>query len=182
MKKFIDNSVAIVGVLTIMLVTFGITFAWFVSTRESSNEDLIASGKLEIVYDKGEDVQGELIPSSNKDVGINTSVTISKTQTSVNGLATISLTIDTLPLELRTDALNWEVYRNGENTPYQTGNFANVNEGDVINIVEDYEVTTSDTIFTLYLWLDGTKAGNEVMGKTFEGHLSASAYSKGTLE
>ena len=30
MKKFIDNSVAIVGVLTIMLVTFGITFAWFV--------------------------------------------------------------------------------------------------------------------------------------------------------
>lgn len=182
MKKFIDNSVAIVSVLTIMLITFGATFAWYTSTRESTNEDLIKSGKLDIVYDKGEDVEGELIPSSSKDVGIKTSVTIRKTETSVNGLATMSLVIDTLPLELRSDALNWEVYRNGETSPYKTGNFANVDEGDTINIVEDYELTTSDTVFTLYIWLDGTKAGNEVMGKSFEGHLTASAYSKGKLE
>ncbi len=184
MKKIIDGAVAVVAVITIMVLTFGATYAWFISSTKTDNVDLVKSGKLDIVYNKGNDVvDGELVPSSSKDVGIKTSVTIRRTEDSVNGLATITLHLDEFPEVLKTSALKWEVYQNinGETTLYKQGDFRSATQGGTIDIVTDYQVATSDTIFTLYIWLDGSGVGNEVIGATFKGHLTSSAYSKGKL-
>ena len=93
MQKVINTSITILIVITICLVTFSITYAWFVSSQLSNVVNSATSGKLEVIYDKGQDVNGTLRPSSSKENGLTASVKIKKTSTSVDGLGTVTLNV-----------------------------------------------------------------------------------------
>lgn len=178
MNKFINNFIYILIVITLCLVTFGITYAWFIMSRTSNNVNATSSGSLQIVYDKGQDVHGMLYPTTSKDNGLKASVSISQTSTSIQGLATISLNITTIDAELAISALKWELYANDGSNPVSTGNFANTTASSVINLVENYELSTTNTKFDLYIWLDGNESSNDVINKSFGAYISASAVNK----
>ena len=181
MQKFINASITIVIVVTLCLVTFSVTYAWFqtaILTDELQN--VSESGKLDIIYETGEIIteeDGNLIPSLNKDNGLSATLRIRKSTTSVDALGTISLVIDDVDPELLISGLKWEVYKSGQVEPYSKGTFNERQNGDTIDMVLDCQLTTSDTEFTVYIWLSGDETDNSVMNKNFKAHIVASARS-----
>lgn len=178
MNKFINNFIYILIVITLCLLTFGITYAWFIMSRTSNNVNAASSGNLQIIYDKGQDVLGTLYPTNSKDNGLKATVTIRQTEASIQGLATINLNISTIDKELAISALKWELYANGSDVPINTGDFSNTSSSDVIKLVEDYQLSTVDTKFDLYIWLNGNESGNNVINKSFGAYISAIAVNK----
>ncbi len=196
MKRIIDGSVAIVAVLTIIAITFGGTYAFLIASSSSASEDLVKSGKLELVYSNAGGTLAStsgntLIPVSSKDESnLNTYVTLKKADTSASGVANVKLNIDNLPSGLTSKALKslrWEVYKDSDTTPYKQGTFEGASTTSPITLVENYRVTATQTKFTLYVWLDGAGCDGDaacekaVIGLSIGAHLSVDATSKGTF-
>ena len=160
--------------IAIIIAVTGVTYA-FVSTKQStSNEDLIKSGKLEINY-TGQIMSSKLIPSLNKDKGLYAKVTMNLATDSLGAPVMLYLTPTTLPTALKISALKWEVYVNDATEPLTTGDFSTATANTAIQLLDTgYTLTTTATIFHIYVWLDGALTGNEVANQTFEAKINAS--------
>lgn len=178
MDKKINNIISFIIVVTICLVTFSITYAWFTSVKETDIINPNSSGNIDIVYDKGQDIVGSLVPSSNKDKGLSTSVRMKQTENSVDSLATVSLKINTIDPELAISGLKWEIYMNENVSPLATGDFSGKVSEETINLVEDYNLTTTETTFKVYIWLNGNEIDNSVINKKFDAYIYATAKNK----
>lgn len=178
MNKTINIFIVLLIVLTMCLVTFSVTYAWFVTTQSTNNVSGATSGKLEIIYDKGQDVTGTLRPSSSKENGLMATVKIRQSATSVNGLGTITLNVVNIAPELAVNGLKWELYKDSSSSPISTGTFNGVTSKSQIDLIKDTPLTTTDTKFTLYIWLNGSEVNNSVMNKSFSAYISATARSK----
>ena len=178
MQRIINNIIVILIVLTICLVTFSITYAWFTTSQSVNKVNAASSGKLEIIYDKGQDVNGTLRPSISKESGLVASVKIRQASNSVDGLATVTLNIVNIDSALSVSGLKWELYKNSDNTSIANGTFEGITSNSEMNLIEDYLLTTTDTTFTLYIWLNGSEVDNSVMNKSFSAYISATARSK----
>ena len=61
-------------------------------------------------------------------------------------------------------------------TSGKSGNFASNNQGDVITLASNQEITSTTTSFQLYIWIDGNKDNpSKMMNQTFKFVLSADA-------
>lgn len=178
MQKIINNSIIVLIVITICLVTFSVTYAWFISSQSTDNVNASTSGKLEIIYDKGQDVNGTLRPSSSKETGLSATVKIKQSLNSVSGLGTVTLNVVNIDPALAVKGLKWELYKDSDVSPIANGTFEGVTSNSQIDLVKDYLLTTTDTTFTLYIWLNGNEVDNSVMNKTFSAYISATARSK----
>lgn len=178
MNKTINIIIVLLIVLTICLVTFSVTYAWFVTTQSTNTISGSTSGKLEIIYDKGQDVTGTLKPSSSKENGLMATVKIRQSATSVNGLGTITLNVVSIAPELAINGLKWELYKDSSSSPISKGTFNGVTSKSQIDLIKDTPLTTTDTKFTLYIWLNGSEVNNSVMNKSFSAYISATARSK----
>lgn len=178
MNKTINIIIVLLIVLTICLVTFSVTYAWFVTTQSTNTVSGATSGKLEIIYDKGQDVTGTLKPSSSKENGLMATVKIRQSATSVNGLGTITLNVVSIAPELAINGLKWELYKDSSSSPISKGTFNGVTSNSQIDLIKDTPLTTTDTKFTLYIWLNGSEVNNSVMNKSFSAYISATARSK----
>lgn len=175
-KKLINYIITIIIVITLILITFSITYSWFLVSHETSDVDSAAKGgKLEIIYQNGQDITGKLKASTDSSGGLSTTATIRKSSTSVDALATITLHVTSISEELATTAFKWEVYENSGTTPVATGNFDDVVADTPIDIISNYPLTTTDTTFTIKLWIDGNLNNNSLMDKSFSGYIDASA-------
>lgn len=178
MQKFINLSINLMIVITLCLVTFSITYAWFQTVALTDDlKDVSVSGKLDIVYDKGQDVTGSLEPSVDKAGGLNVTVKIRKTESSVDALGSISLIIREMDEELSVSGLKWEVYKTGQQEVFSKGTFEGVETGDTIDLVQDYELISEDTEFTVYIWLSGNETDNTVLDKLLDAYIEGSARS-----
>lgn len=182
MKKIIFYTISI---LLLTIIVSGATYAYFVSTTNSNKNALnTETGSIKVTYIGGAALEGLLSLSEDKSGGINTTVHIKKSEDSLDAQANIYINIDSISEALATEGLNWEVYKKVKGTEsfVKSGTFAdcdptsNVKKcstGDKLYIVTGYELLTDDTAFTVYVWLDGNKVGNEVMGATFKGTVAA---------
>ena len=178
MQKIINNVIIVLIVITICLVTFSITYAWFVTSQSTNNINAVSSGKLEIIYDKGQDVNGTLRPSSSKETGLMASVKIKQSENSVDALGTVTLNVVNIDSALSIKGLKWELYKDSDNVAVANGTFEGITSNSEINLIEDVLLTTSETTFTLYIWLNGSEVDNSVMNKSFSAYISATARSK----
>lgn len=178
MNKTINIIIVLLIVLTMCLVTFSVTYAWFIAKQSTNNVSGATSGKLEIIYDKGQDVTGTLKPSLSKENGLEATVKIRQSETSVNGLGTITLNVVNIDPELAVNGLKWELYKDSSSLPISTGTFNAVTSNSQIDLIKDSPLTTVDTKFTLYIWLNGSEVNNSVMNKSFSAYISATARSK----
>lgn len=181
MKKIIIYTLSII---LIIVITVGSTFAYFTSTINNNNNIKTNSSKLEVIYTGGTAINGNLNLVNSKEEGYKTTVNIKLSEESVDAKADLFIHINKITSTLANEALNWEVHKQyeGVETFVDSGTFldcANGNttktctNGDKIYIVRDYELTTTDTYYTVYIWLDGNKVGNEVLGAKLEGYIGA---------
>lgn len=178
MKKIILYT-SIILLLTIAIV--GGTYAFFAAGAGSKSPIDTTGHKFEVIYTGGTHIDGPLTLVSNKDNGMNTTVNIKVAEDSVLGKANIYLQIEEITENIATDALRWEVYKNGETTAHSQGTFTQCGttanqicaNDDKLYLVKDYNLSKNNTSFTVYIWLDGNKAGNEVIGASFKGYIGA---------
>ena len=72
--------------------------------------------------------------------------------------------------------VKWEVsgIQKGNEVYTNSGTFSGYNAtNNKIPLVEDYRLTEDQTDFTIYVWIDGNITGNEILGATFTGFISA---------
>ena len=166
--------------LVLCIVIIGLTYAWF--TWQSPNRTTISvlggSGSIIVNYDGGPNISGiKLIPASSKEraesdgTGVGKTITASATDTVYMDL---NMTLETFPQALSHQSLKWEIY-NG-NTKVGEGNFANKNQGDVINLFSGETITTTTSTYKLYIWIDGLQSNpNTMQNQDFKFVLSAEA-------
>lgn len=175
-KKYINMIITILVVSTICLVVFSITYAWFLAGKESSDINNAATGgKLDIIYQNGQDITGNLYPSKTNESALYTTVTIKKSSTSVDALATVTLNVETISENLAVSAFKWEVYQNNNVVPINTGTFEGVTSNSKIKLIDKYLVTTTDTTFTIKLWVNGDETTNSISNQSIEAYIDASA-------
>lgn len=176
-RKNLAISIIVVGL--ICLFTIGLTYAFFLMLQQSNIiNNSSTAGKLDIIYENGQDIEGRLISYTDNSRALQTTATIKKSSVSVDALATITLHINSIDTELATNAFKWEVYENSGTTPVNSGNFNNMDDGDTIDVISNYELTTTDTVFTIKLWIDSALNSNSIYNKTFSGYIDASAINK----
>ena len=184
------NKQLIYAICTILLLTItvaGSTSAFY-SASAGNNTTLKTNGtKLEVLYTGGDTIDGSLNAGTNKESGLNTTVNIRVSENSVEALADLYINIEKITSNIATEGFIWEVYgySNSNQVYYNSGNFKNKNAttDNIINIVNDYKITKTNTTFTVYFWVDGNKTGNEILGGEFKGYISASTESfTGELE
>ncbi|MBQ2872491.1 MAG: hypothetical protein IJE89_00620 [Bacilli bacterium] len=180
MKKTI---VYIMIAFLLAITVVGVTYAYYGVIINPKEDSLTTNAhKFEVIYTGGTDIGGELELVNTKEEGKNTTVNIKIAEGSVEALANIYIHIDQMTDNLASNALRWEVYRNNEEQNIKAGNFmycvsGNIKKkcesGDKLYLINDYKLTTDDTSFTVYIWLDGNLATNDILGGFFQGYIGA---------
>lgn len=180
MKKIVIYTLII---LLIIAITVGATYAFF---SAQTNTDDMDSGttEIEIIYNGGKKIEGNMDLVTSKEGGYNTTVNIRETEESVHATANLFINVDQITSSIATEGLIWEVYKtfNGTTSFVNSGTFvecgalgatkSKCKAGDKLYMVTDYELSTESTAFTIYIWLNGDKVGNEVLGATFSGTIA----------
>ena len=183
MKKTITYTVII---LLLTIITVSGTYA-YLTAATNSNEIASNASKFEVIYTGGTHIDGTLPLAKNKEGGYNTTVNISVSTGSVEGKANLYIDIEKITTSIETfpKALTWEVYKtvNGTTEFVKDGTFADCkNEDgtkkicepyDKLYIVEGYKISTDNTAFTVYVWLNGDKVNNEVFGAELKAYIAA---------
>lgn len=179
------NLLILGGIVILVVFLIGTTYAYMTIAAKSGNiADLSRSGKLDVVYLNGQSISGQILPTADNKEGLRTTVSIRVNEGSVKAIGTLTLHITTLSSGLAIQGLKWEIYKDSETTPMvdsngvtRSGNFVGYADGDEIALVENYEILTTATTFTLCIWLDGADStvDNSLTNTTFLGYISASA-------
>ena len=181
MKKII---IYITIILSIIAITVSATYAFFSATASTNNTINANTTKLEVIYTGGTEISGILNLVATKEEGFETTVRIKLSEDSVDASADLYIQINEITSSIATEALRWEVHKTyeGQETYVDSGTFLDCENGattkkctngDKIYIVKDYELTTTDTYYTVYIWLDGNKIGNEALGATLKAYIGA---------
>ena len=159
----------VIGVLAFIALVAGLTYAWF--TWQSGNT--ILNGTTEcfrINYVNGQNISGEITPSSDYTGGKTTTVEIGiDPSCAVGGTGTIKLTTEeSTTMNLSDGAVKYAVY-NGA---------SEVSSGSVTSGTIDLatvNLTKSQVTYTVYIWVDGEITDNTYVGTSYSGYIHAIA-------
>lgn len=158
--------------LIIVITTTG-TYAFFSASTNTGNGITSEAANLEVIYTGGTAIQGTLNLVRTKEEGFNTTVNIRLTEDSIDAMAKLYIKINDIGETIANDALNWEVYKDNSTTAYAKGTFNDYKSGDKVYIVNNYDLSTTNTSFKIYIWLNGEQVGNEVLGATLDAYIGA---------
>ena len=174
MTKKITFSILVV--LLIAIIVVGSTYAYFSSVVASNNINVTAgSEKYEIIYHGGTEIDTNIkmlsshvgADSTIVEIGLASDVNIAVT-------ATLFINVTSISQELATDGFKWEIYRISGNDEIleNSGNFNGASDNSEVPILTK-AITSTMTSYKVYFWLDGSKMGDEITGKTFRGYIGA---------
>lgn len=176
MKKI---TLYIIATILLAIITVSGTYAYFVVTTNSEigNSIIGNSSKINVIYSGDADITGVLELVNSKEEGRQATVKIQLSNDSVDAEANIYIQVNQIGQNLASEALNWELYRtyNGTESFVAKGTFDGVSAGNKLYIDRNYRLSTDETSYTVYIWLDGNKVGNEALGETFKGYIGAEA-------
>lgn len=173
-KKWYGVLVA-VGTVLLIGVVFGATYAYIVARTNEVTANT-GTGKLDVVYNVDSGTTGELIPSTSREDGLKSVATAKINTGSVPAAFNIYIT-PTVIEGLAVAGLKWEVegYVSGNSAPVYSnnGNFDGATANKAIKIVDGYNLTTSETTFNIYIWVDNSLMNSSMAGKKFTAKISA---------
>ena len=152
-------------------------WSWVSSPNKSVAFNTSKALRNYIVYNEGESkFSGELKVGSNyQDNSIHTTIALSKTQDAANVslVATIHLDVNAIGENMKkSNALKWAVTKGNSTTPGQLlaqGNFVGTKNGDTLTLVPNIEVTTTNTEYTVWIWLDrNANPSDSLTGETLD--------------
>ena len=168
----------------VAIITAGSTYAYFVAVIDGGGQ-LAQTHVLEVIYTGDTEIKGNLDLVTSKEGGHNRTISIRLSENSVGAAANFYIAIDEITSTLATEALNWEFYHlvNGEEEYVDSGTFldcgaigeakSKCTNGKRIYMLTDYELSTTEDKFKIYIWLNGHKAGNEVLDAILTGYIGA---------
>lgn len=176
MKKYVI--ISITSILLLILIVAGSTYSFLSTSAETSNNSIFSNtGKLNVIYNAGNVINESLSVASNKDGGYNTTVKIKLAPNSAKAKADLYIHINEITANIASQGFIWEVYgyRNGNLVYSNSGNFNGYNNttNNKVIIARDYLLSETETSFTIYFWLDGSKTDNNVIGGLFSGYIGA---------
>ena len=170
----------ILGIITLIIVVFGVTFAWVTwRSTDNTNINLTLNG-LDIKSTDIDITGNNIMPVLDKENGIVEDFTVkSNTDTGNTPVcADFTLTLTLLPDGLKDPSFKYDIY-NGS-TLVGTGSFENYNQGDVITIASGQSITTTESKYKIYVYLDGNMDNPITVTKqTFLFHLKITASQQG---
>jgi hypothetical protein len=179
-KIFMIFSIAVLAIAIIVSTTY----AYYVWTTEESNVTKIVAGvgAATVTFDGGSDVEANLRPVSDKSKGISKKI---KVKADTTGLVfNLYLDMITLDTNLKHESFKYELYKG--TTKVKEGNFSTTylnsntttctkNNTTHITLLTNESISTSNTEYTLYIWIDGANYTNPstMMNKSFSFKLHA---------
>ena len=177
-EKRIDRKGIVYIILSMIAVIVVGTFAWL-SYRTQDTAMVLTIGEIQ-------NIQVTLTPyqinSSMGSVngyssGIVTNVE-AKNNASTSKKFKLYYKVDSIDAALAISSFKYTVTRsatkNGTYSVYgNTGNFAGVTSGDVVNVLDETLTAGQTYYYKVYLWLDGSGNVSSAQGKTFTGELRA---------
>ena len=168
---------SIVCVLLLIAVVSASTYAYFTARSEDVNFGS-NTGKVDIVYNVRENINNidRLIPVLSKEKGIISVVDASLTMDSVKSKLNLYLTPTVFSDELNIEALRWDVVVNDKDGNYITtysGNFVDASLDNPMKVVDGYLLSTENTIFNIYVWLDAKLITNNINENNFKFKISS---------
>lgn len=168
----------ICAILLLAIAVVGSTYAYFVATTNSANNSVDTnSSEFGVIYTGGTDIFGPLKLSADRTGGFNTTVHVKTIQGGVQALLNLYIDITEMTTNLSVSNVKWEVsgIKNGVEVYSNNGTFLGYNDtnNNRILIVDDYLLSEEQTDFTLYIWIDGNHTGDEIIGASFSGYISA---------
>ena len=173
-KMFMIFSIVVL-VITIIVST---TYAYYVWTTEGSNVTKIVFGvnTATVTFDGGSDITGNLKPVSNKNKGLSKTI---KVKANASGLVfNLYLDMTSLDTNLKHESFKYELYKG--TTKVKEGDFSSTylnsntttctkNNTTHITLLTNESISTSNTEYTLYIWVDGANYTNPstMMNKSF---------------
>ena len=172
--------------LIVLVITIAVssTYAYYVWTTSDSDTTKIVAGvgSATVTFDGGSDINASLRPVSDKSKGIVKEI---KVKADTTGLTfNMYLDITSIATELKDVSFRYEFYKG--TTKVKEGNFSdtylNSNTTDCstnstkhITLLTNESISTSNTNYTLYIWIDGANYVNPstMMGKKFNFKLHA---------
>lgn len=196
----------IVGVMAFVALIAGATFAWL-TWQSTPTEIEGTTSNFTVNYSvPGGAISSTLVPAITYSTasGDYTYAKISRTSGSLEGTANLILNVTNLTLTgtcttsgvvtytkkadctgtwVTADAskIKWIVKSGGSTADTATTEVASGDFTDIvsnkISLVSNATLNTTDTYYFVYIWLDSS-AGNEFVGTTFSGNISATAVQK----
>ena len=172
--------------LIVLVITIAVssTYAYYVWTTSDNEVTKIVAGvgSATVTFDGGSDINTNLRPVSDKSKGIVKEI---KVKADTTGLSfNMYLDITSIATELKDVSFRYEFYKGS--TKLKEGNFSdtylNSNTTDCstnstkhITLLTNESISTSNTSYTLYIWIDGANYVNPstMMGKEFNFKLHA---------
>lgn len=177
-KKII---ISIIGVLFLVVVVAAATYAYILTI--TNEEDVkTGSGMLDINYTEPGDISGSFVPSDDRSGGLFTYAKASLKNGSVEAILNMYITPTALT-NLNIPALKWEAegVRNGQIICSGSGDFSNAVVGepiklfknDVADNIDDCMLSTDETTFNIYIWLDADLINTSLSGVSFGAAIGA---------
>ncbi len=172
--------------LIVLVITIAVssTYAYYVwSTSDNEVTKIVAGvGSATVTFDGGSDINASLRPVSDKSKGIVKEIKVKADTTRLT--FNMYLDITSIATELKDVSFRYEFYKGS--TKLKEGNFSdtylNSNTADCstnstkhITLLTNESISTSNTSYTLYIWIDGANYVNPstMMGKEFNFKLHA---------
>ena len=170
-------TIVTIVVFVVGLIITGASYAfwsWTSNVNKNVVFNVASNLKNYIVYNEGESAfTGELNVSNNYQTNsIHSTISIYKT-TNVNLLATIHMDVNQIgPNMKQSTALKWVVTEgttSNVGSVLAKGNFIGTNNGDTLTLVPDLVVSTTETFYTIWIWLDASQnPSSNLTGETLD--------------
>ena len=172
-----NKKIIIVIVITLFLA-IGLTYAWWTWNSTTNTDVSLTIDGININYEAGSDITNiKLLPVSSKEKGVEDNIAIKKDITvssNTNVYMDLNMSLELFPDGLKHESLKWEIYK--DNNLVNSGNLGSSNQGDVVKLLSSEKVTTVESIYTLYIWIDGNVDNPDTMqNQNFKFVLNANA-------
>ena len=183
-----ENKAKIFMVLSLIILVITIivssTYAYYIWTTSDSEVTKIVAevGYATVTFDGGSDINANLKPVPDKSQGIIKAIKVKADTTGLN----FNLYLDIINIDtgLKDISFRYELYKS--TTKVKEGNFTDnylnsntttcsKNNTKHITLLSNESISTSNTTYTLYIWIDGANYENPstMMDKTFSFKLHA---------
>ncbi len=172
------NKKIIIGIVITLFLAIGLTYAWWTWNSTTNTDVSLTIDGININYEAGSDITNiKLLPVSSKEKGVEDNIAIKKDITvssNTNVYMDLNMSLELFPDGLKHESLKWEIYKG--NNLVNSGNLGSSNQGDVVKLLSSEKVTTVESIYTLYIWIDGNVDNPDTMqNQNFKFVLNANA-------
>ena len=186
-KKIVNNKYFIIGLITLFIITIGITgtYAWLTWSSPNTTEMTITIGNIaDVIFDNGQDIYTtNLSPVFYPEEGERNNFSIVKRSTaaSANITYTVTLDITSIAEELKSASFKYKLINNTSSTEVASGDFSGTSNGSTLTLYTGI-LTDTRADYTFLIYIDSNIENNtNMMGKKFSATLNITASNSQTL-